>query len=758
MLHLFSKELLVQTRSNDFSDQQIRCFSFSLKDDQLPFLGTILAVGMTRKVSKSDFERIKKSILKMEQYFFREGDISPDPASISLHFENALQRVNDDLYEIISDASKNITPESLDLFIGLVVKRDDNKEYDIHISNFGALSAYLVHKTQLSAYKVIPIQDLSPDVSPKTASAKIFSNLISGTILPDDAIFILHPDMLQYLSLDQIKEYLTLHRWEKGLKSIFHSLNALNGKIPWVFAFLCPPILSKETLSRGTLGSKSQQSMDALQYTEHSTERLLAPTTSLNFKVGLQRLGLWFSEGWLKNFFARGWFAQIRNNSLRSLNNASKKSQTMYQTLYKAQGNQAPTKPLLSDMKRSSRFFQKASLGQKIKSSLNILPLTILGTRNTITRLSSLSKYLLLGSTILFALFLTNVFWTKKEQTAELTQSKTQTILAEAKDLLDKAEAANIFKNNERTRSLLKQAQEKFASVASNNPESSPIEEEALIKSRIERLEEKLAKKTPLTLTPIYQLDANDSKRIAVAEKIETSLSIVFNDGSMDILETDTNTKKSVATEIFASPGISAVDDQKNLIFVDGASHTLKKLDDESDVISIPSDRIDFQIIALENYERNLYFFDSEEKKLFKQQRLDKGYTRESGWISDEKIVTEDIADIAVDGFVYLLHSNGNVERLLKGKISTPPFSLEAVNPPLQSGYRIETTIDSDTIAILDRAFGRIVIFDKQGKLMIQLLSESLKTALDFFMDDQKNKLYIFSEKEIFTADMVLIS
>jgi len=74
--------------------------------------------------------------------------------------------------------------------------------------------------------------------------------------------------------------------------------------------------------------------------------------------------------------------------------------------------------------------------------------------------------------------------------------------------------------------------------------------------------------------------------------------------------------------------------------------------------------------------------------------------------------------DLAIDGFVYLLFSDGSVMKFSGGQ--PQPFAQEGLYPPLENPVGIYASPDADSVFVMDRDGARVVEFSKEGKFVRQ--------------------------------------
>lgn len=100
--------------------------------------------------------------------------------------------------------------------------------------------------------------------------------------------------------------------------------------------------------------------------------------------------------------------------------------------------------------------------------------------------------------------------------------------------------------------------------------------------------------------------------------------------------------------------------------------------------------------------------------------------------------VTPDLSqakDIAIDGSIWVIESDGTILKFTKGKQDT--LTITGLDKPLSSPTRVVTNVDMDNVYILDNGNGRIVVIDKNGVYKAQYATGLLKNATQLAVDEK---------------------
>jgi hypothetical protein len=152
--------------------------------------------------------------------------------------------------------------------------------------------------------------------------------------------------------------------------------------------------------------------------------------------------------------------------------------------------------------------------------------------------------------------------------------------------------------------------------------------------------------------------------------------------------------------------------------------------------------------LALATYEGNLYVLDPEYGNVLKYtpagddyQHAPTDYVQASVDINWEQVV-----DVAIDGFVYLLLSDGSVMKFAGGQTQT--FPQEGLYPPLQGAAGLFASPECQSVFVADGEEGRIVEFSKEGQFVRQYRAsqeapDGLEGLASFTIDPSRDRMLV---------------
>jgi type II secretory pathway pseudopilin PulG len=160
-------------------------------------------------------------------------------------------------------------------------------------------------------------------------------------------------------------------------------------------------------------------------------------------------------------------------------------------------------------------------------------------------------------------------------------------------------------------------------------------------------------------------------------------------------------------------------------------------------------------------YSGNLYLMDTTHSQLWRYRPSGESYTiaPEPYFAEDASINLNNVIDLTIDGSIWLLHPNGTVLKYFSGIQES--FALDDVNPTLSDAVAVwanDVEGASGHLYIADAGSDRILVFDKQGKLLQQLTPVDhpgvLKDLQDIYVDEVSNFLYALTKSGLYQVPL----
>ncbi len=163
-------------------------------------------------------------------------------------------------------------------------------------------------------------------------------------------------------------------------------------------------------------------------------------------------------------------------------------------------------------------------------------------------------------------------------------------------------------------------------------------------------------------------------------------------------------------------------------------------------------------------YSGNLYLQDSVGNQLWRYRPSGANYVNppEPYFPPETSVDLKSVIDIGIDGDVWLLYPNGSMLKFRSG--IQEPFALDQVDPPLTQAVALwvnQADMPAGRILIADAATNRVLVFDKEGKLLAQLTPlehpNALKDLKDIYVDEMTNTLYLLTKTALYQSPLPTI-
>jgi hypothetical protein len=166
--------------------------------------------------------------------------------------------------------------------------------------------------------------------------------------------------------------------------------------------------------------------------------------------------------------------------------------------------------------------------------------------------------------------------------------------------------------------------------------------------------------------------------------------------------------------------------------------------------IALPS--LPENISGLQSYSDKLYVLDKNLGQIFRFTRSDNSFINPSKWLNQTANFASS-SGIFIDGNIYVLYQNGQVEEYLKGKKQS--LALDAVNPAITAASRL--IITADYFYVLEPVTKRLVIWNSKGAYLAQYIFSDLNNVKDFAVNSTDKQIYILADHSVYQMAIPVI-
>jgi len=154
----------------------------------------------------------------------------------------------------------------------------------------------------------------------------------------------------------------------------------------------------------------------------------------------------------------------------------------------------------------------------------------------------------------------------------------------------------------------------------------------------------------------------------------------------------------------------------------------------------------------IKTYGKYVYILNPVENQIWKYERRRTKYSGAIAYNTGADLSSA--VSIAIDGSIYILSSDGKIQRIFRGENKPYNFKNLPSIPFSGKNLKIFTSKDHDFLYVLDPDNSRVLIFEKGDQFAIykkQIIFKDVKTsARDFFVDSSGQKIAILTKDKIY--------
>ena len=694
--------------------------------------------------------------IKNNYYIQKSAKTEEPPFLVSENFEQALKKTNLSIAAFLESEQVILDIEKINILIGVI----NNQE--LHFTIIGDLNIVLFHHLPTDSYRIINVLESFSSPLTNPDPLRIFSQIFSCRIKDKDILFLSTSNILDYFSLEKIKTTLISNPLSEGAIELKNLLEATNIKDNFgVIAMELERILVTEVQQVviekfNYVEAASRDSINELIKTEKETEKLLTPSLMPEIKKYLVS-----ALASIKNIGSNA-FGQTKRitTDLYQQQKARVKPKLKIKIAPKINPliPKLPKLDIIPKLKNFIKHFYLVPLAitRKITSSIIKQPVwpkfskinnKLFG--NLIAKFRQLpksSKILLVISIIFAVLFVQSAILLVIKGAHEKQIEKFDQIILDAENKKNEAEASLIYRDENQARQLLIDSKNLLANL---NPSLKSQKQKveiliSAIEDQLQKLRYMVEISEPIQLINFQNLDKNTK----VANFILLSGKSVYtpNLDNQIIYKGNLQTKALAAlyspnVKIENLVGGGLIENEFILFNSTNESFKLKLADDSLEKLNLdinPQANISDSTI----FNNQIYLLDSKNNQIYRYTKLKNSYSAATNWLK-ENINLSNTKSLAVDGSVYILKLDGSLIKLENGK--QVEFKVNVIDPIMVAPTKIKTDPTSKYLYILDPLTKRLIVLDKEGKLINQYHSESFNDLKDFIVVEKEKRIYLLN-------------
>lgn len=395
-------------------------------------------------------------------------------------------------------------------------------------------------------------------------------------------------------------------------------------------------------------------------------------------------------------------------------------------------------------------FLLITNIGGQRATVIQVLNETINRKKNYIKNLPLISKILFFLTILLAIGFAGSVSYLRIKASIETREQNYKNKIQAIIDKKTAAEASMIYDDETKAFNLLKEAEGLIKELPTTLP--SQKNKTAELQSEIND-SLKILQKINIIKPEIFAdlIKTQSSAKTAKLVLINKDL-IAYGPEDLFIYKINLNTKEVSKKEHQTIPYLHAANTPKEqdvIVFLT-RENTIAEYSPKSETLSSKDITLAPNAV-LSNifiYSQKLYTADVSNGQIYRHNKTQTGYDKGTPWIKTAGVNLSDIVSIAIDGDLFALKQNGGILKFTSGV--EQPFSVLGLDPALGKPTEIWTYVNVKNIYILEPSNKRVVVLDKQGKLLQQYTADEWNNPTSMIVDEPNKVIYILDNDKIY--------
>lgn len=714
--------------------------------------GYFFAVAEINNGTTEQIEHLQQMIDDLESGYYETDEKNGRDA-----FESTLEFINRRGHHILQ-YSNSLTH----CLVGVL------RDHSISFAYHGQPQALLFYQNKNQEWEHINIIE---DSGPEEKNNQLFSSMLQGNINEGDFLYVASPHVNDYFTFDRIQKIIISKTTRQSAEHIQKVLTDLNNELSFGgIIFHYPTKTQIPKTGKQPRGSErgSEASLNRMLEQEKTTEEMLSPPIVGNIRGG-------FREFWQerKEIKKQKKLAKIQEQRKRK---QEATQQGLVETNYRTHGQaeERGSSDVLVAIGRIivnifaiifktiksivigtgkiflSGFIMASNYGGQREVVVKEIKEKIDRKKDWLAEMPITSRILLIATAILMIFFIASLMYFKIREGYNVKQQAYNNLIQAIIDKKDAADASIIYKDDSRALALFQEARDMISQL----PDKGKAEKEKITQISGE-IDSGLMKLRKLNIiTPELVADLSKTNLEAKTQKlamIDNSL-VAYSADDINFYKVNTDSRQVEQKIHNTFPHLLAADTPKEndkIVFATGKDSVATYNKDSTTLsqsdISFGHDNV--QITDLVIYNLRAYILDPANKQVYKHNPTQTGYDKGAGWIKDNSDIS-DAVSLAIDGDAYVLKNNGEVYKYQSG-IKTN-FSITGLDPTLQNPLKIWTYNNVENIYVLEPSGKRVIILDKNGKLINQYTAAEWQNPTGMIVREDQKTIYILDNNKVY--------
>jgi hypothetical protein len=204
---------------------------------------------------------------------------------------------------------------------------------------------------------------------------------------------------------------------------------------------------------------------------------------------------------------------------------------------------------------------------------------------------------------------------------------------------------------------------------------------------------------------------------------------------------------------------VSAVsyDDKESLIFFTESGKLIEYKDDRMSFLQTTDENFKKGNV-IKAFSNRVYVLDAEGNQVWRYTRRRDTFDGAQAYLDDGEVDIKNAVDMAIDGSVYILGSDGYITRLFQGGKEDFPIKKQPVKEVI-APTKIFTEVEMNQIFLLEGNENRILVYNKDDRTggavyTGQYLFDDIEDIRDIYVDKDTNTLYMLTGDAVYRVTL----
>jgi len=698
------------------------------------------------KVINFLIENISHNYYQSEKMILRER---VKTVKIEHIFESALAKTNKNLAEFLRSEKIKLNLRLINATVGVIY------EDSLHFANIGKNKAFLIYRreNEEKKYGIADVVKQSEEAENKAAfkTNKLFSSIISGRV-PESGYFLFSNEALpEYITSKRLIEIITTLPPAGAAEQIKNSLSEVNRYVSFLGIIIKNAAGTAKTESEPAAAKMSApESVSDLNKMEENTENLLAPKGVINLKKlpkiltklpaatlaktsGKKQIAAGLKD---KIFFKKKAYLPRVKKAFWALKTAADRF-----VLLLIRGAK-----FVSDKDNIADFWGKTkSLPARTKEKA-------IGLFRWFQGLNRKNKILLAVAAGAILLLAQNLLATSIRNKKIKEEKAYADLVKPIEQKQNQVAASLLYGNEDNAKKLLSEIKGLLAELPRETDEQKKQYEifEKKLNEQLEKIMHLRKIENPKELAAFSNLNPSaDPVNIILAPNRK----IYAGDSSNKTVYSLDLANNLITAITPAAGGVKTlkypVADKKGNVYYFNGANAVRLDADTGETALLPADfgANPADIAAAAGYNDRLYLLDARANQIYRLNKSGNSFAAAKNWIKERADFSKAV-DMSIDGYVYVLLSDGRLLKYLRGK--KQDFALDAVEPALERPDKVFVPKEGEHIYVLEPSKRRLVVFNKNGDFLTQYRSEEFTDLKDFAVDESAKKIYFLNANSVY--------